>query len=150
MNRHLEKLDISWNGFHIRGALTLSKALEINTTLLDLNLSCNRLSDGCIQILVNGLKKNSNLKVLRVSWNSWDKCKSLCILLIDNYMYIGVFFFQWRTDLESIRFFYFKFSQSAWQYQWFHNYISTYREFKLIIYLHSKIYFIILAYIQLK
>lgn len=67
VNRHLEKLDISWNGFHIRGALTISRALEINTTLLELNLSCNRLSDGCIQILVNGLKKNSNLKVLRVS-----------------------------------------------------------------------------------
>lgn len=67
VNRHLEKLNISWNGFHIRGALTISKALEINTTLLELNLSCNRLSDGCIQILVNGLKKNSNLKVLRVS-----------------------------------------------------------------------------------
>ena len=66
-NHHLEKLDISWNGFHLTGAATISYAFTMNNILLELNISCNRLTDACAQCLIKGLENNSTLTVLRVS-----------------------------------------------------------------------------------
>lgn len=67
MNTCLKKLNVSWNGFYLEGCKAISKALEINKTLQELDLSANRIDKECLDKLLTGLKKNKTLVVLKVS-----------------------------------------------------------------------------------
>lgn len=48
------------------GCKALAKALEENKTLIELDLTCNRISKECLEKLMGGLKRNSTLEILRV------------------------------------------------------------------------------------
>ena len=48
------------------GCKALSRALEVNKTLIELDLTCNRISKDCLEKLMGGLKRNSTLEILRV------------------------------------------------------------------------------------
>jgi len=65
-NTCLKKLNIAWNGFYLDGCTALARALEVNKTLTELDLTCNRVSKECLEKLMGGLKKNSTLEILRV------------------------------------------------------------------------------------
>ena len=66
LNQGLKKLDISWNGFSMRGCESLAKALEFNEYLIELNLECNRINKDALEKLLKGMKTNQSLEVLKV------------------------------------------------------------------------------------
>ena len=57
---------LGWNGFHLPGCKVLMRALQHNTTLVELDLTANRLDMTCLQYLLKGLAKNEHLSVLKV------------------------------------------------------------------------------------
>ena len=69
-NRCLVSLNLAWNGFHEGGCRAMAKALTANTTLIDLDLTCNRIDVDCLAFLLKGLQNNGTLQVLRVRYNS--------------------------------------------------------------------------------
>lgn len=86
MNQGLKKLDISWNGFSLRGCEALSKALELNDTLIELNLECNRMNKDALEKLLKGLKNNTTLQVLKVGISSGlDKCIDIILSKLNHF-----------------------------------------------------------------
>ena len=77
-NRSIEKLNLSWNGLYLQGAKALACALSVNDSLKDLDVTCNRMSEECLTTLLNGLKNNRTLEILRVRF------VFLCPILGDN------------------------------------------------------------------
>ena len=65
-NDTLQKVDLSWNGFAVEGAEAINRLLGQNSTITDLDLTNNRFGDKSILKLLNGLKVNSGLQVLKV------------------------------------------------------------------------------------
>ena len=66
-NTGLLVLNLAWNGFHTPGGNALAKALGKNTTLEELDIASNRIDDELLGTLATGLKKNSTLKILKVT-----------------------------------------------------------------------------------
>jgi Ran GTPase-activating protein (RanGAP) involved in mRNA processing and transport len=58
---------VSWNGFDVAGCHGLAHGLEKNNTLVDLDISSNRIGIMAINKLLEGMKRNSSLEILRVS-----------------------------------------------------------------------------------
>ena len=86
MNQGLKKLDISWNGFSLRGCEALAKALELNDTLIELNLECNRMNKDALEKLLKGLKKNTTLQVLKVGISSClDNCADIILRKLSHF-----------------------------------------------------------------
>lgn len=65
-NKGLRYLDLSWNGFYLKGCQHLGDALLVNSDLTELNLNCNRINKDCLEKLLRGFKQNSTLRTLRV------------------------------------------------------------------------------------
>jgi len=65
-NYGLKCMKLSMNGFGRPGAEALGKALKNNRTLIELNISHNRMPEIAAQDIAKGLQVNDNLKVLRV------------------------------------------------------------------------------------
>lgn len=65
-NVAMKKLNISWNGFAVQGAKGLGRALVENRTLLQLDVSNNRLEAKAVGELLKGLKQNDSLDSLKV------------------------------------------------------------------------------------
>uniref|UniRef100_A0A3Q3MTI1 Leucine rich repeat containing 74B n=1 Tax=Mastacembelus armatus TaxID=205130 RepID=A0A3Q3MTI1_9TELE len=66
-NSTLKELLLSWNGFGPVEAQALGEALKVNSTLVRLDLSSNRLDDQAVRLLCPGLASNDTLRVLKVS-----------------------------------------------------------------------------------
>jgi len=56
---------LSWNGFADEGAAAVGESLRENNTLIDLDLSNNRISTEGALALSKGLQINNTLKILR-------------------------------------------------------------------------------------
>ncbi|XP_005390218.1 PREDICTED: leucine-rich repeat-containing protein 74A isoform X2 [Chinchilla lanigera] len=69
LNVGLQSLDLSWNHFHIQGAMALCSGLRTNVTLKKLNLSMNGFGNEGAQALGEVLKLNSCLTHVDVSGN---------------------------------------------------------------------------------
>ncbi|GAA52183.1 leucine-rich repeat-containing protein LOC400891 homolog [Clonorchis sinensis] len=65
-NKGLRLLDLSWNGFALRGTEALCEGLTRNKSLEELDLKSNRIELRAVLPLTKGLQQNSTLKVLRV------------------------------------------------------------------------------------
>ena len=62
----LKTLNVSWNGFAKEGCAAMAQALVHNSTLQELNLTCNRIQQDAMAFLMKGLQKNDGLITLRV------------------------------------------------------------------------------------
>jgi len=69
-NVGLKKINLGWNGFSKVGATMLGQALTENRTLLELDISNNRLGLTAIPLLLKGLQENDGLETLHVSCTS--------------------------------------------------------------------------------
>ena len=63
----MKKLSVAWNGFGNDGVKALGGVLAENTSLQELDISCNRINMDGLGHLLKGLSSNEGLKVLRVS-----------------------------------------------------------------------------------
>ena len=63
----LHRINLAWNGFDNESAEALAETVTENTTLKELDLTGNRLSDQAIVLLAEGLQKNDGLHRLIVS-----------------------------------------------------------------------------------
>jgi hypothetical protein len=64
----------------------LSKALELNDTLIELNLECNRMNKDALEKLLKGLKNNTTLQVLKVGISSGlDKCIDIILSKLNHF-----------------------------------------------------------------
>ena len=70
VNKTLIYVDLSFNGIGNLGAVALSKALETNTTLLTLNLNENEIGDPGALALSTVLKTNTTLYSLDLGDNN--------------------------------------------------------------------------------
>ena len=57
---------MSWNGFDVAGCHGLSHGLQKNSTLADLDVSSNRVGIVAVTKLLEGMKRNTTLEILRV------------------------------------------------------------------------------------
>jgi hypothetical protein len=82
----LHTLNLQWNLIRLDGAVSLSKALALNQTLVSLDLSYNALSTDGAMALGTALQKNNCLRQLNLSYNSIDSvgCLTLCAGIIEN------------------------------------------------------------------
>ena len=69
VNTTLTNLDLSWNIIGDSGAASLSDAIKVNTTLTNLNLSWNGIGDSGAASLSDAIKVNTTLTNLNLSWN---------------------------------------------------------------------------------
>ena len=69
VNSSLTNLNLSWNCITDSGASTLSQALKTNSTLTILDLSSNRIGESGVACLSGALKVNSTLASLRLGNN---------------------------------------------------------------------------------
>ena len=69
MNTTLVDLNLSWNKIRKDSALVLVKCLSQNKTLTSLNLSSNNIGDIAVQHLANALRQNTSMIRLDVSYN---------------------------------------------------------------------------------
>ncbi len=72
LNEHspqLTMLDVSNNQLEEAAGISISHALQRNSTLHELNLSMNRLGDQGSQYILKALSKNKTLRVLNLSSN---------------------------------------------------------------------------------
>ena len=58
---------MSWNGLGKEGCIALAKSLPQNDTLVDLDLTCNRIDIIGLPFLLHGLVRNTGLERLNVS-----------------------------------------------------------------------------------
>ncbi|WAQ99763.1 LR74A-like protein, partial [Mya arenaria] len=93
-NSTLETLNLSWNGFGLEGCHELGKALKVNRSITDLDLSANRVNFDCFKLILRGLKRNNSVITLKIGHNPIttdgamailqavcdDRCKSLVYL----------------------------------------------------------------------
>ncbi|KER24284.1 hypothetical protein T265_14458, partial [Opisthorchis viverrini] len=68
-NKGLHLLDLSWNGFALRGTEALCEGLTRNNSLEELDLKSNRIELRAVLPLTKALQQNSTLKVLRLGLN---------------------------------------------------------------------------------
>ena len=66
-NVRLHRVNLAWNGFDNESAEALAETITENTTLKELDLTGNRLSDQAIVLLAEGLERNDGLHRLIVS-----------------------------------------------------------------------------------
>jgi len=59
-------LDVSWNGFEIMGCHGLGHGLDKNKSLTELDITSNRVNILGIAKLLEGLKNNGTLQILKV------------------------------------------------------------------------------------
>jgi len=69
VNSTLLDLNLSWNKIRKNSALILVKCLALNKTLTSLNLSSNNIGDYAAQHLANSLRKNTSMVKLDISYN---------------------------------------------------------------------------------
>ena len=62
----LKSLDLSWNGLDSVGGLAVADALMVNQSLLELDISGNRLTQEVANKMAKVLTTNDTIKVLRV------------------------------------------------------------------------------------
>ena len=67
LNEGLRRLNVSWNGLGKEGCIALAKSLPKNDTLVDLDITCNRIDVVGLPFLLHGLVRNSGLERLNVS-----------------------------------------------------------------------------------
>ena len=77
-NVGLKTLNVSFNGFGHEGTCAMAQALAHNTTLHDLDMSKNRITDIGVIMLTKQLKHNEGLRILRVSTVDILNIISLC------------------------------------------------------------------------
>ena len=68
-NIGLKDLNISWNGFTDDGAVAMAEALTVNGTLVNLDMSSNRIKGAGFLALCTSLKQNTALRRLLVGAN---------------------------------------------------------------------------------
>lgn len=66
----MRRLSLAYNGLGNEGATALADALKSNTTLVDLDISCNRIHQQGAEALVKGIESNETLKILKVCFIS--------------------------------------------------------------------------------
>ena len=71
-NKTLTRLNLSWNGFGFEGCCAFGHSLHNNTTLKDLDLTCNRIHPPALYELMKGLLCNRGLVTLRVHCTKLD------------------------------------------------------------------------------
>lgn len=69
-NKHLTKLDLSWNAIRLESAIALAESLETNQTLKTLILAYNAFGDMPSQVLGRALKLNKSLTELDLESNA--------------------------------------------------------------------------------
>ena len=57
---------MAWNGFGYEGCAAMGWALNVNTTLQSLDLTCNRIHPPALFELLKGLEKNKMLSSIKV------------------------------------------------------------------------------------
>jgi len=62
----VSKLDLSWNGFGYEGSLAVGELLRKNSTLIELDLSSNRINWQAVQFIAKGLSNNTTLEKIKV------------------------------------------------------------------------------------
>ena len=65
-NNSISTLNLAWNGLHVEGCRALTDVLATASTLTYLDLSCNRINCLGLKYLLDGLKKNCSISVLKV------------------------------------------------------------------------------------
>ncbi|KAK3099243.1 hypothetical protein FSP39_001478, partial [Pinctada imbricata] len=64
-NVELEELDLSWNGLAEEGSRAFGTYIQKNHTLLDLNISNNRIGFRHLGLFLKGMKENDTLQTLK-------------------------------------------------------------------------------------
>lgn len=82
-NQQLQKLDVSWNQFRLRGATLLAAALPSNVGLEELDLGWNGFADPGAKALADALRRNTTLKKLSLANNriTMEGCEALARVL---------------------------------------------------------------------
>ena len=62
----MTSLDLSWNGLHKEGSKGLSQLLAVNSTIRELDITCNRIDKSCLEEIIRGLSGNQTLQTLKV------------------------------------------------------------------------------------
>lgn len=65
-NVALKKVDLSFNGLGTEGSVCMGQALATNRTLLELDMSKNRITNVDMQLFTKYMGQNDTLQVLRV------------------------------------------------------------------------------------
>lgn len=65
-NVGLKKLNVSFNGFGTEGTAYMGQALATNSTLIELDMSKNRITNIDLKILTKQMAQNDTLQILRV------------------------------------------------------------------------------------
>ncbi|KAL8622231.1 hypothetical protein ACOMHN_043754 [Nucella lapillus] len=82
-NRGLTRVRVAWNGLSSEGCLELSRLLGTNRTLVELDLTANRIhSNACRLLVANGLRHNTTLRCLRIGYNPITTDTALSVLHI--------------------------------------------------------------------
>ena len=68
MSKTLIELDLSWNKITSNGAVIIAEAIQFNATLQKLNISHNKISKSIITSFSRYLKHNSTLQEFIISW----------------------------------------------------------------------------------
>ena len=66
-NTEIQSLNLSWNGFGMEGCHEMGKALTVNKSLTELDLSSNRVCFDAFRLLLQGLVQNTTVRILKVS-----------------------------------------------------------------------------------
>ena len=65
-NTGLKILNMSWNGLYLDGSRALKRSLPVNKTLVELNISNNRLDEECLKDVMLGMRRNQGVVCLKV------------------------------------------------------------------------------------
>ena len=85
-------LNLAWNGFGYEGCAALARALHVNRTLVELDLTSNRIHTPALLELTKGLVLNNTLEILKVKSTMLhfnDICSGICLdtHVLDNSLY---------------------------------------------------------------
>ena len=83
-NLGLKKVNLAWNGLYAEGCKALNRALVVNRTLTELDVSCNRIDRRCMDELLKGLCKNESILIFRVRLLWVCVCVSVCLCLCES------------------------------------------------------------------
>ena len=67
-NDSLRVLRVAWNGWYLEGCRALGKALGTNSTLVELDLGCNRINKDCLAAFLKDFKRNTSVEKLLVGF----------------------------------------------------------------------------------
>ena len=62
----MRSINLSWNGFSDKGSKAVSAALCKNSTLMEIDLSSNRITEEGIVYLTKAFPRNTTLEILKV------------------------------------------------------------------------------------